>query len=165
MAHVRWYLVQATNILRDMWRRYKGIIVLALTVGVGYGGHMLYRYTKIMSDSAKRAAAIVHPKEDEDSASEIGYIYEMRDELFLRDDNSVNLVWFIKVPATGSRYSCSYDNGFADFRRGDDVRLIRPKDLKSESGYGYIIGLHEKVTGRAARVWVNDEEELEMDPD
>ncbi len=148
--------------LLGMWRRYKGTIILALIVAAGYGGHVLYRYVKITSDLAKRAAAIVHPKEDEDSVSEIGYIYAMRDEIFLRDDNRVNLVWFIKVPATGDRYSCPYENGFADFRKGDDVRLIRPKDLESESGYGYMVGLHEKLTGRAALVGVIDVDELEM---
>jgi hypothetical protein len=146
-----------------MWRRYKGTIILALIVGAGYGGHMLYRYIKITSDSAERAEVIVHPKEDEDSVSEVGYIYAVRDEFFLQDDNRVNLVWFIKVPATGERYSCPYEYGFADFREGDDVRLIRPKDLKSESGYGYIVGLHEKLTGRAALVRVIDVDELEMD--
>lgn len=87
----------------------------------------------------------------------------MRNELFLQADNRVNLVWFIKVPATGGRYSCPYEEGFADFRKGDDVRLIRPKDLKSEAGYGYIVGLHEKLTGRVALVWVIDVDELEMD--
>jgi hypothetical protein len=35
----------------------------------------------------------------------MGYIYAMRDELFLKDDNTVNLVWFVKIPATGERYS------------------------------------------------------------
>jgi hypothetical protein len=131
-----------------MWRQYKVIIVLALVVGAGYGGHMLYRYIKIRADSAKRAAAVVYPKEDEDSVSEIGYIYEMRDEVFLQEDNRVNLVWFIKVPATGGRYSCSYERGFPDFRKGDDVRIIRPKDLASEAGFGYVVGLHEKLTAK-----------------
>lgn len=148
-----------------MWRRYKWIIVLAVIVGAGYGGHILYRYTKIRADSAKRAAVVARPKEDEDSVSEIGYIYQMRDEVFLRDENRVNLVWFIKVPATGARYSCSYEEGFSDFRTGTDVKIIRPKDLASEAGYGYIVGLHEKLSGKAALVWVIDEEKLEMDID
>jgi hypothetical protein len=146
-----------------MWQRHKGIIILALIVGAGYGGHMLYRYIKIRADSAGRAAAVVHPKEDEGSVSEIGYIYDMRDELFLQDDNRVNLVWFIKVPATGGRYSCSYERGSPKFRKGDDVRIIRPQDLASGAGFGYLVGLHEKLTGKSALVWVIDEEELEMD--
>lgn len=144
-----------------MWRQYKGIIVLGLIVVAGYGGHMLYRYMKIRTDSAKRAVVVVRPKQDEDDVAEVGYIYEMRDETFLRDENQVNLVWFIKVPATGSRFSCSYDHGFPDFKQGDDVRIIRPKD-QSEAGYGYVVGLHEKLTGKAALVWVIDEDELGM---
>ena len=153
------------GILPGMWRRYKGIILLALIAGAGYGGHMLYRYTKIRADSAKRAAVVVRPKGDDDSVSEIGYIYSMRDEIFLRDENRVNLVWFIKVPATGARYSCSYEEGFPEFRTGDDVSIIRPRDLTSQAGYGYVVGLHEKLEGKSALVWVVDEEQLEMDID
>jgi hypothetical protein len=36
--------------------------------------------------------------------SEIGYIESMRDEVFLHKDNTMNLVWFIKIPATEQRY-------------------------------------------------------------
>jgi hypothetical protein len=156
-------LLLARRILPGMWKQYKGIIILALIVGAGYGGHMLYRYTKIRKDSAMRAAQVVRPKQDDDDVAEIGYIYSMRDEVFLRDENRVNLVWFIKVPATGARYSCSYERGFPDFRKGDDVRIIRQKNLEDEAGYGYVVGLHDKLTGKAALVYVNDEEQLEMD--
>src|SRR5258708_6341807 len=109
-----------------MWKRYKGVVILALIVGAGYGGHMLYRYMKISADSAKRAAAVVRPRQDDDHIAEIGYVYSMRNEIFLRDENEVNLVWFVKVPATGARYSCVYERGFPHFRAGDDVRIIRP---------------------------------------
>ena len=146
-----------------MWQRYKPIILIAVIVGAGYGIHMLIRYMKIRADSEKRAAVLVQPKEDEESVSEIGYIYSIRDEVFLRDDNQVNLVWFIKVPATGNRYSCSYEQGFPEFRVGDDVRIVRPKDVASDAGYGYVTGLHGKISGKSALVWVIDEEELEMD--
>ena len=146
-----------------MWRQNTGIIIVALIVGAGYGSHILYRYMKIRADSAERAAVVVRPKAEDDDVSEIGYIYEMRDEVFLRDENRVNLVWFIKVPATGGRYSCSYERGFSEFRKGDDVRIIRPKDLASEADFGYVVGLHEKLSGKVALVWVVDEEELEMD--
>jgi hypothetical protein len=136
--------------------------ILALIGGAGYGGHMLYRYMKIRADAAKRAAVVVRPKVDEEDIAEVGYVYQMRDEVFLREENQVNLVWFIKVPSTGSKFSCSYHGGFPDFKQGDDVRIIRPKD-QSEAGYGYIVGLHDKLTGKAAEVWVNDEDQLEMD--
>jgi hypothetical protein len=145
-----------------MWQRYKPIILIAVVVGAVYGIHMLVRYMKIRADSERRAAIVVHPKEDEESVSEIGYIYSMRDEVFLNENNTVNLVWFIKVPASGNRYSCPYESGFPEFKVGDDVRIVRPKD---PSGYGYIIGLHYKISGKAALVWVIDEDELEMDID
>lgn len=146
-----------------MWKENKVIIILALIVAAGYSAHMLYRYTKIRADSGKRAAEVVRPRQGEDEVAEIGYIYSMRDELFLRDDNQVNLVWFIKVPATGARYSCSYERGFPDFRQGDDVRIIHPKNVEEEAGDGYVVGMHEKLTGKAALVWVVDEEQLESD--
>jgi hypothetical protein len=146
-----------------MWRQYKVIIIVGLTVGAGYGGHFLYRYVKVEQDVARRAAVVVHVKMDDDDVDEIGYIYEMRDEIYLRDMPEKNLVWFIKVPATGVRYSCQYEYGAPDFRKGDDVRIVHPKDLTDGSGSGYVIGLHEKLTGKVALVNVNDEEELEMD--
>jgi hypothetical protein len=135
-----------------MWKQNKGIIILVLIVGTGYGVHMLYRYLKIRRDSAKRAAEVVRLKLDENDVTEIGYISSMRDEVFLRDENRVNLVWFVKVPATGAEYSCSYEYGFPDFRQGDDVTIIHPQNVGDEAGYGYIVGLHYKLTGKAALV-------------
>jgi hypothetical protein len=154
---------QVRRILPGMWKQNKAIIILALIAGIGYGSHMLNRYSKIRQDSTKRAAKVVQPKEDDDDVAEIGYISSMRDEVFLRKENRVNLVWFVKVPATGAEYSCSYENGFADFRKGDAVRIIRPKDVSDEAGFGYIVGLHYKLTGKAALVWVIDEDNLELD--
>jgi hypothetical protein len=146
-----------------MWRQNKGIIILVLIVGTGYGVHMLYRDVKIRQDSTKRAAEVVHLKLDDDDVTEIGYISSMRNEVFLRDENRVNLVWFVKVPATGAEYSCSYEYGLPDFRQGDDVRIIHSQNVGDEAGYGYIVGLHYKLTGRTALVWVIDEENLELD--
>jgi len=81
----------------------------------------------------------------------------------LREAPEKNLVWFIKVPATGTRYSCQYEYGLPDFKKGNDVLIVHPKDLTDGSGSGYVIGLHEKLTGKVALVNVNDEAELEMD--
>lgn len=146
-----------------MWRKHKGIIIVGLIIGGGYGGHLLYRYVKVEQDVARRAAEVVRVKMDDDDVAEVGYIYEMRDEIYLRDVPEKNLVWFIKVPTTGVRYSCQYEYGFPDFRKGDDVRIVHPKDLTDGSGSGYVIGLHEKLMGKVALVNVNDEEQLDMD--
>lgn len=59
-----------------MWRQNKLLIIIALTVGAGYGSHMLYRYMKIRGDSSRRAAVVVRPRLDEDEVAEIGYVYE-----------------------------------------------------------------------------------------
>jgi hypothetical protein len=146
-----------------MWGPYKGVIIVGLIIGAAYGGHLLYRYVKVEQDVTRRAAVVVRIKTDDDDVAEIGYIYEMRDEIYLREMPEKNLIWFIKVPATGARYSCQYEYGFPDFRKGDDVRIIRPKDLTDGSGSGYVIGLHEKLTGKIALVNINDEEQLELD--
>jgi len=115
---------------------------------------MLYRYIKIEQDSAKRAVVIT-PRLTDDDVAEIGYIEEMRDELFLRGDYPHrNLVWFVHVPATGRLYSCPYEYGFPDFRTGDDVEIIHPKNVGDQAGNGYVIGLHGKLTGKGALVWV-----------
>lgn len=150
-------------ILSSVWKRHKPIIVLAILAAAGYGLYMLYRYLQVESDLSERSASIVQPKVDDDSVSEIGYIYQMRNELFPKDDNKINLVWFVKIPATGERYSCSWERGFSEFKTGDDVQLIRPKGLITEAGFGYIVGLHDERRGKASLVWVIDEETLEMD--
>src|SRR5258708_24028258 len=146
-----------------MWGQNKGIMIVALIVGAGYGGELLYRYVKVEQDVARRAAVVIRPKLDDDDVSEIGYVYSMRDEIYLREAPEKNLVWFIKVPATGARYSCQYEYGSPDFRKGDDVRIIHPKDVTDGSGEGYVVGLHEKLMGKVALVNINDEEQLEMD--
>jgi hypothetical protein len=146
-----------------MWKEYRTLIVLALVGAVGYGIYMLNRYIQVEIDLNRRSAIRIQPQSDDNSISEIGYIESMRDELFLHEDNTINLVWFIKVPATGQRYSCSWESGFSRFEKGDDVRIIRPKDLSKEAGYGYIVGLHNELEGKASQVWVIDEESLEID--
>jgi hypothetical protein len=146
-----------------MSRRFKLLIVVALLGGVGYGGYVYARYVRIRKDAVQRAARVVYPKQDETSVSEIGYVSSMRDEIFLRPDDRINLVWFVKIPSTGALYSCSYERGFPSFKVGDDVRIIRPKDVASDAGFGYIVGLHEQLNGKTALVWVIDEERLEMD--
>jgi hypothetical protein len=91
------------------------------------------------------------------------WVYRVNaDEVFLRDENKINLVWFVKIPATGKVYSCSYDEGFSQFRTGDDVRLIHPRD-SSDANYGYVSGLRDGTSGKTAVVWVIDEDELELD--
>jgi hypothetical protein len=69
-----------------MWQRNKPIIVILVFAVAGYGIYMLDRYMKIRADSERRAAVVVYPKVDDESVSEIGYIYSMRDEVFLREE-------------------------------------------------------------------------------
>ncbi len=145
-----------------MSQRYKPIIVLAVLAGAVYGVYVLYRYIQVERDLSKRSTTVVQAGLDDDSISEIGYIYAMRNDLFLKDDNTINLVWFVKIPATGQQYSCSWQRGFSEFRTGDDVKLIRPRNVSAEAGYGYVVGLHETRANKVSSVWVIDVESLEL---
>lgn len=150
------------GILLNVRKRYQGLFILAFVGGAIYGAYMLYRYIKVETDLKRRSAVTIHAEVDNQSVEEFGYIYSKRDELFLKDDNTENLVWFIDVPQTGARYSCSFEEGFSKFKVGDNVRLIRPKDTDDEAGYGYVVGLYYKETGKAAAVWVIDEANLDI---
>lgn len=151
------------RMLSNVWQRFKPIIVIAITVGAGYGAYMLHLYIQVERDLRTRSASVVQTPVTSNTVSEIGYIYSMRDELFLHDDNTINLVWFIKVPASGERYSCSWERGFSGFKTGDDVLLIRPKTLTPDSDYGYVVGLHDQLEDKVSLVSLADEESLEMD--
>jgi len=128
--------------------------------GLCYGIHLALNYQKVHVKIRKEAAYRIEPKVEEGSITETGYIFSMRKETSIREA-SFNLVWFVAVPATGERYSCSYDGGFQDFRVGDGVTLIHPKS-DEDSAYqpSYIVGLHDKEQGKASLVGVNNLEEL-----
>jgi hypothetical protein len=74
----------------------------------------------------------------------------------------LNLVWFIVVPSENTRWSCSYQAGFPDFKVGDGVTIIHKKSAVDTVDYsGYVIGLHEKEKGKVTDVWALDLEDLE----
>jgi hypothetical protein len=123
------------------------VVCAALT----YAGYVVRNHLKIQRYLDKKSAIVVHPKVGETDVSELGYIYSMRRDNPIHDDE-LNLVWFVVVPATNVHYSCSYEAGFPDFKTGDSVRLIHTKS-DDEGDYGYIIGLHDKEQGRVTEVW------------
>ncbi len=97
--------------------------------------------------------------------AEIGYVYDMRDETLIRE-GSLNLVWFVVVPATNVHYSGVYDSGYADWNKGDSISIIHNKD-DDEADYGYMVGLHGSKQGKATLAWIinSDNEMLDYDPD
>jgi hypothetical protein len=118
---------------------------------------------KVQHELREKSTSFVRPVVDDDSVSEIGYIYSMRRETYIREGR-LNLVWFVAVPSENTRWSCAYDAGFPDFTVGDGVSIIHKKDAINADDYtGYLIGLHETERGRATRIWALDEDELEMD--
>ena len=148
-------------------QKFVGWLLVALIVCLpcAYGIHLYGNYRKIQTDLRRHSQQVVQPGVDSESVTEIGYIFEMRRDTYIREGR-LNLVWFIAVPATGSRYSCSYESGFPDFKVGDGVRIIHKKDSVDNADFtGYVIGLHEKEQGKTTAVWALVLDELEMDSD
>jgi hypothetical protein len=137
------------------------IAVLVLCAGVGYLIHLYLNYSEIQSTLKSRAAVAVHASVDSESVSEVGYIYEMRDETYIREGR-FNLVWFISVPSTNRKYSCPYDAGYQGFKVADGVTIIhKRRELEKNGDFtGYIVGLHGEKRDKVAAVSVSDLEDL-----
>lgn len=143
-------------------------VVLIVCIPYAYAIHLYRNYAGIQTNLRERAALTVHAAVGADSVSEVGYIFSMRRETYIRKGR-FNLVWFIAVPATGARYSCSYESGFQNFKVGDGVTVIHTKaDIDTGDYEGYIIGLHHEEQGKVAGVWALDLDgldELSLDED
>jgi hypothetical protein len=138
-------------------------VVVVIALPCAYGIHLYKNYVKIQRELHEKSSRIVRPEVDDESVSEIGYVYSMRRETYIREGR-LNLVWFIAVPSENTRWSCSYQAGFPDFKVGDGVKIIHKRsDVDTVDYSGYVIGLHDKEQGKVTDVWVLDEDELEMD--
>lgn len=140
-----------------LWLLAIAIVCLPLV----YIAHLVGNYLGIRRDLERKSAIVVHPRVGDNEASDIGYIYSMRRENHIREGR-LNLVWFVVIPATNVHYSCPYEEGFSDFKTGDSVRLIHTTS-EEEGDYGYIIGLYDKESGKAASVWNFDLDSAEFD--
>jgi hypothetical protein len=110
-----------------------------------YAGYKIRNYVRIQKYLAEKSATVVNPKIGENDALDLAYIYSMRRDTAIHDDE-LNLVWFVVVPSTNVLYSCSYEAGFPEFKAGDSVRLIHTKS-NGEGDYGYIRP-SRKATGK-----------------
>jgi hypothetical protein len=137
------------------------VIGMVLCIPLLYLGHLYANYEKIQADLQRKSAIAVQPTVGAGDASEIGYIYSMRRETYIREGR-LNLVWFVVVPATNIHYSCSYEAGFPDFKTGDSVGIIHTNS-DEEGHYGYIIGLHDNKQGKVASVWNFNLDTAELD--
>jgi hypothetical protein len=138
-------------------------IFVGLIIGGGlyYGIHLILNYRHIHRDIREKGALVVQPVIENGDLSEIGYIFSMRRDTYIREDRW-NLVWFIAIPEKGVRYSCQYEGGYQDFKVGDGVKIIRkPVDVADAGEDVYIIGLHDKQMGKASIAWANDLDVLE----
>jgi len=138
------------------------IVLVVIGLPCAYGIHLYRNYVQIQSELRDKSSRIVRPKVDDESVSEIGYIYDMRRETYIREGR-LNLVWFIVVPSENTRWSCSYEAGFPDLKVGDGVTIIHKRTGVDSADYGYVVGLHDKEQGKVTEVWVIDLDELEMD--
>jgi hypothetical protein len=141
------------------WLAGIGLVVL---LTITYGIHLARNYAEIKDWLRTREAVQVRPYVNRESISEIGYIYSMRRETYIRE-GYLNLVWFVAVPSSGKRYSCSYEAGFSQFEVGDGVTIIhrRPDVDDPEEESDFIIGLHYRKKGKSAEVGAVDEDDLE----
>jgi len=138
------------------------VIVAIILTPLWYGVHLCQNYAYLQKEAAEEAAVVPDAHVDDESVSEIGYIFGMRRENHIRDRYR-NLVWFIAVPATGQRFSCIYSDGFPDFKTGDGVMLIHNTQHPDEADNGYIVGLHDERKGKVARVGTNDLDKMELE--
>ena len=137
-------------------------VAVGLAFACRYVAHLYKNYSKIENELREKSSRIINPNVDDESVSEIGYIFSMRREKNI-GEGRLNLVWFVVVPSKNTRWSCSFQSGFSDFRTGDSVTIIHKKsDVDNLDYSGYLIGLHGKDRGRATDVWAIDLEELEM---
>ncbi len=141
-----------------------GALCAVVVIGLlsSYVIHLWNNYSKIGNDLRQKSAQSIYPTVDQESVSETGYIYEMRREKNI-GEGTLNLVWFVVVPLRNTRWSCSYQAGFSDFKVGDSVRIIHKKsNIDTVDFSGYLIGLHEKNRARATDVWAIGLEDLEL---
>jgi hypothetical protein len=140
-----------------------GLLASAAVLLIGaYGIHLYLNYAKIQARLRALSGVRLHAKVDNESVSEIGYIFEMRRDMYIRE-GGFNIVWFIDVPSTNRRYSCAYGAGFQGFREGDGVQIIHKSDDVDHDDYtGYVIGLHEGEKGKVSEVDAWDLDDLEM---
>jgi len=137
-------------------------VAVVLSLPCAYGIHLYRNYEEIQANLKQREAAPARPYVGDLSISEVGYIFEMRRVTHIRD-GYFRLIWFIAVPATGKRYSCSYDHGFQGFRTADGVTLIHKKsEADTGTSDDYIIGLHDQQRGNAAAVTAIDVDDLDV---
>ncbi len=142
-------------------RRLVRIVVVSLiVVAVGvYGFHLYRNYQKI--EARLRLDEDLHSKpfDDDQTASEVGYVYYMNRDLRLREGRLV-LVWGVKI-ADGTDWSCEYEGGFSQFREGDVVRLVRHKNAEDEGDYtAYLVGIRGGNVGTVSQVQAIDANEL-----
>jgi hypothetical protein len=104
------------------------------------GIYCLRFYNQMESDFRDSENWVVSPTIDQDSVSEIGYIYDERREIDFRSTiQNKTIRWWIKIPSTNRIYSCDWASGYSRFSKDDGIEVIHKS---SSTDTDFIVGLH-----------------------
>jgi hypothetical protein len=119
------------------------------------GLYSLRLYNQIESDFRDSENRIVPPTIDEESVSEIGYIYDLKREIDFRkiesDYGMREITWYVKIPSTAKFYTCHWASGYSRFSKDDGVEVIHKKNEPGvETDTSFLVGLNGEQRGRSA---------------
>jgi len=134
-----------------------GVAVL-LALPCTYALFLLFNYASIEFDLWRRGRVEVRPMADSRSLAEDGLVVAVRRERKLRE-KQFSLEWLVIVPSTGEGFSCTYQEGFAGFEKGDTVTFVHtPVELENPDAPAYLIGHNHQKENKVVRV-----EPIELD--
>lgn len=111
---------------------------------------------KLDADTKSRERWERSPFVDTDSVAEEGKIYGERRRIdwgaWTFENPSRHIQWWVIVPSTKARFSCSWGTGYSGFRDGDVITIIHPRNISEGSFEGFIVGLQGDKKDRAAGV-------------
>ena len=142
-------------------RKWPKFVLACAVVAIAYcATTVVIAYRK----SDRKESYEVVPLPEQGDISEIGYVYDVRDEIDFRNRER-EVRWWVKIPATNQLYSCSWEAGYAGFLKNDAVTLVHKRDeIDTDDHYGFMVGLHGEKKGRTAQVWAENTEDL-LPPD
>jgi hypothetical protein len=130
--------------------------VIAILFGLGILAYVYSVYSEIDADTKTRVATVVKPREDSESISEVGSVQEIRDKMNWSGRHR-DIRWWVRVPTTNKTWACQWEAGFNGFAEDEGVLIIHKQPGHDWNDWtGYIVGIHGRHQGKAARVWALD---------
>lgn len=125
----------------------RGTAMAAVVVGLAcaWPAFLAYNFATIEFGFWRREAVTVRPIGGNQSVAEDAVILAVRRARDVRQ-RQFSLEWLVVIPSTGEGYSCSYEEGFAGFEKGDTVRFVHtPIEMEVPDAPAYLIGHNQKV--------------------